>query len=140
MNDNITLKSITAYRGEQTAIHNNQDGIGYYAAPNVPFVGLGAVSDQGQNQFTQELQLFGHWQKLNYIVGLYYFREDATYNLSNFFFSPILPSPAINVITQADAATGEREKAVNSSAAGYAHIDYAFNDQWGFCGGCTLHR
>ena len=129
VNDDITLKSMTAYRSVDSFVHNNQDGVSYTLF-GATLLGLGSVSNQHQHQFSQEFQLLGSWQKFHYIVGLYYFREDAAYALTNFELfngnQTVFPAPAVNVISY----NGEDEKALNSSTAAYLHGDYAFNDQW----------
>jgi iron complex outermembrane recepter protein len=69
ISDNLTLKSITGYREmEETAIQNWSDTLFFATA-----------LDWETEAFSQELQLLGTAfdDKLNYIVGLYYFEEDG---------------------------------------------------------------
>ena len=134
VNDNITLKSLSAYRTVESHGANNEDGVSYIVG-GVPLVGLAAVYGEFQHEFSEEFQLLGNWRKLSYIAGLYYFNENASYDISDFFFGSMLPAPAVNSITSADILAGEREKALNSSTAAYGHVDYALTDQWDFTAG-----
>ncbi len=96
-----TLKSITAYRNLDSFSTSDPDGTGY------------RLYDQQattvQNQFSQELQLSGSLfeDKLEYLLGAYYFREDADQTLF-LCFAPITPLPsargnACNTWTQGNA-------------------------------------
>jgi iron complex outermembrane recepter protein len=67
----VQLKSITAYRALRVATKTDADG--------TPF---DIVASDGihvdQNQFSEELQVSGHaWERLNWLVGLWYFQEHA---------------------------------------------------------------
>lgn len=51
-------------------------------SPNSPggFVGRTSFANVDQKQFSQELQLVGTYDRLQYVVGAFYFKEDATDN------------------------------------------------------------
>lgn len=76
INDRLTLKSITAYR-EMSQFHAS-NAAGSFSRPSVgsPF-GRVSLTDVDQEQFSQELQLQGSADSIEYIVGYYYFKEEA---------------------------------------------------------------
>jgi iron complex outermembrane receptor protein len=80
----VTLRSITAYRKLDGFSTSDPDGTGY------------RLYDQNlntnQDQFSQELQLSGDVGPLNYLVGAYFFREQAD-QILDLCFAPITPTP-----------------------------------------------
>lgn len=73
--DDIELRSITSYR----ELNQNQfdNGIGAHAGPfrpNATFARY-SLASMRQNQFSQELQIVGDSQRLQYVAGLYYYHE-----------------------------------------------------------------
>lgn len=67
-----SIKSITAYREMEAQFYRDADG-----SPHVIFE---TENDMEQDQFSQEIQLSGVAldDRLNWIVGLYYFEEEGT--------------------------------------------------------------
>lgn len=74
INDNLSLKSLTAYRKMEAEIQTDID----YS----PFPVIHTDADQNQNQFSQELQLSGSSadDKLSWLLGAYYFNEEVDDN------------------------------------------------------------
>ena len=73
----IELRSITAWRGVKTDQWDNSGGPERSAfAPNTNFSRY-SLSFFNQHQFSQEFQAVGSIPQFDYVVGLYYFREDA---------------------------------------------------------------
>lgn len=72
INENVSLKSITAYREMDATIRTDID----YS----PFPIIHTDEDQEQEQFSQEFQLSGESNngKLNWLVGAYYLTEDIS--------------------------------------------------------------
>jgi len=72
INDDMAIKSITAYREGHWLSGVDADGS--------PLTMLHLSFDQDQWQFSQELQLTGRAldNKLNYVLGAYYFKEKGT--------------------------------------------------------------
>ncbi|WP_447725605.1 TonB-dependent receptor [Sphingomonas koreensis] len=73
--DDAELRSITSYRD----LRQNQfdNGIGAHAGvfrPNATFARY-SLASMRQNQFSQELQLVGDTDRLQYVAGLYYYHE-----------------------------------------------------------------
>ncbi|MCB1662093.1 MAG: TonB-dependent receptor [Pseudomonadales bacterium] len=70
--DWVSIKSITAYRDMEWYASRDAD--------NTPFTILHTQNDDTQEQFSQELQFSGTAMedRLQWLVGLYYFEEEAT--------------------------------------------------------------
>lgn len=148
--EDITLKSITAYRemdsylfGDLENIDSRLDsnGVGSYndllhltlgglygatggfdpGIPQLPFDAIwngvdeiGAFhtkqdTDNFYDQFSQELQLVGSTDSLEYVVGLYYFEDDAKYSRKAVFVAPLSGAPTQNyaISTEAVAVYGQ---------------------------------
>ena len=79
INETNTLKSITAYREL-----SNDDSVDIDGVP-LTIATAKRISDFDQT--SQELQWLGHTDRLNYVLGLYYYKEDGyTINPHVFFF------------------------------------------------------
>lgn len=78
----VQIKSITAYRETTSAYNLDQD--------HSPILIAEVDSENDQEQFTQELQLLGQAfdDRLNYILGAFYFKETAL-TVENVTFSPV---------------------------------------------------
>ena len=123
LSEDITFKSISAWRWVKTASLSDNDGTPYV------FTG-GQVKLDGnfinQNQFTQEFQLSGKAfdQRLNWIVGAFYFAEDGFDTAKSYSLFPL--SAALNYN---DAYVK------NKSYAVYGQFTYAITDAIRFTGG-----
>lgn len=116
--ESLSVKSISAYRTLKEQSNNNYGGVLYYN-------GLNDASWLAQKQFTQEFQLLGAHERLEWVAGLYYLREDLDKTIQdsftldifnvfgNGFRSPIIPSTTFDAL-----ATGTflPPKIVNSTA------------------------
>jgi iron complex outermembrane receptor protein len=82
LTDALTLKSISAYRDLNSEFARDGD--------HSPHRISQFYDDLDQQQFTQELQLLGTHERLNWIVGAYYFEEEGDnvnildFTISNF--------------------------------------------------------
>lgn len=78
LNDSMMIQSITAWRSlEQT--QNDQWASSFFGV-NFQTIGLtGRLSNAGvvQEQFSQEIQLLGNSDRLDYVAGAFFFRETA---------------------------------------------------------------
>lgn len=76
LSENLTLRSITAYRKLSQEQYDNSGGL---LTPYVPNGVFGRVSyaDVHQDQFSQEVQILGTFDSLKFVVGGFYFKEDA---------------------------------------------------------------
>ena len=107
----LELRSITAWRRVSTDQYDNSGG-----PERVPFSPNGkfsrySLSDLHQSQFSQEFQAVGSVPQLDYVAGLYYFREQAResaatpnsnqWNVDGTAYT-ILPSQVFGPITSAN--------------------------------------
>ena len=113
LSDDVTLKSITAYRQIAWRIGTELDG-----TPET----LASVTDaQHQYQLSQEFQVNGKAldNKLNYVGGLYYFKEAG-------YVHDYVPFEGLLYVY--DIANDVE----NKNYAAFLHADYRLDDQWGF--------
>jgi iron complex outermembrane receptor protein len=76
ISDNLTLRSISAYRKISQEHHANNGDLLQRFAPNGVFSRY-SFADMHQDQFSQEIQFLGTYDHLKFIVGAFYFKEDA---------------------------------------------------------------
>jgi iron complex outermembrane recepter protein len=76
ISDDLTVRSITAYR----KLDQTQWDTGGMVLPLQPsgFLGRASYAEIKQDQFSQELQLIGSFDRLNFVLGGFYFDEEAT--------------------------------------------------------------
>jgi iron complex outermembrane recepter protein len=116
LTDTMQLKSITGYRQIKWNIGTDLDG-----TPET----LQEVTDaQHQWQVSQEFQVLGKALagKLNYVGGLYYFKEAGYVHDFVPFESLLFVQDQANDVT-------------NTDVAAFIHADYRLNDSWGFTAG-----
>ncbi len=78
LGETLSLKSITSYRELEVSQFNSWAGSFFRPGPAIGnLFGRVSLSDVDQDQFTQEFQLLGTLDRLEFIVGAYYFEEDA---------------------------------------------------------------
>ncbi|HYC05615.1 MAG TPA: TonB-dependent receptor [Azospirillaceae bacterium] len=124
----LTLKSISALRGMQNNLGLDADGTTESATVTPPLYRgkFHLYQEQDQWQFSQELQGTGNALdgKLNYIAGVFYFRE---YNDQK--TQSVLGIPAINLFfNRANTAIAD-ETLGTSSWAGFGSATYSVTDQ-----------
>lgn len=85
-NDNLSLKSITAYRQVEGAAGRDGD--------HSPFPVLETISDDDNSQFSQEIQLNGSAfdDRLQFTTGVYYLKEDANNQVVSNLWGGLLQS------------------------------------------------
>ncbi len=74
--DQLTLRSISAYRKLSQDQYTNSGGLTLSYAPNSVFSRI-SYADMHQDQFSQEVQLLGSFENLKFVAGAFYFKEDA---------------------------------------------------------------
>lgn len=114
LNDNNSLKSITAYRTTDW-----QDALDLDGSP-FPIAHTQRISDY--NQTSQELQWVGNSGPMNYVVGGYVFHDDGFTNNPQQYFGG-----AANY----DSKYGFTTK----SNAMFGQMDYRLDDRWTLTGG-----
>lgn len=78
ISESLNFKSISAYRDLEEDANNNYAGVLY-------FNGLSDASVFDQDQITQELQLVGALERLEWIAGVYYLKEEVDKTLQDSF-------------------------------------------------------
>ncbi|MEM6999237.1 MAG: TonB-dependent receptor [Pseudomonadota bacterium] len=98
LSDNLSLKSITAWRDLESEFARDGD--------HSPHRISTLFDDLEQQQFSQELQLLGTYERFNWIAGVYYFEEDGDnvnildFTVSNFRSGGEFDNSAWAVFTQ----------------------------------------
>jgi len=116
LSDTLQLKSISGYRQISWNIGTDLDG-----TPET----LQEVTDrQHQFQVSEEVQLLGKAldKRLNYVAGLYYFKEAGYVHDFVPFESLLFVDDLANDVT-------------NTDYAAFFHGDFRLNDRWGFTAG-----
>jgi iron complex outermembrane recepter protein len=116
LSDTVTLKSITGYRQIKWNIGTDLDG-----TPET----IQEVTDaQHQWQVSQEFQVLGKAlnNKLNYVGGVYYFKEAG-------YVHDYVPFESLLYVYD------QSNDVENVNYAAFLHLDYALTDKWGFTAG-----
>jgi iron complex outermembrane receptor protein len=114
LSEHMQLKSITAYRKLQW-----DDALDLDGSP-LPLAHTQRYSDY--NNKSEELQLVGSADRINYVAGIYYFKDDGnTYNPQAFFGGTF----------NFDSRYGYNTEAW----AGYGQVEYQATDAWTLTGG-----
>ncbi|HAN68538.1 MAG TPA: TonB-dependent receptor [Halieaceae bacterium] len=104
--DHVTLKSITAFRQMDSFLYQD-----YLSGRFGPVASLITRDTLDQDQWSQEFQVLGNAldQKLDYVAGIYYFREDGNWSNRNSL-------PAFGQATGDDAEVENRAFALYAQA------------------------
>jgi len=136
VSDNLELRSITAYRTVAADQWDNSGGAHRTPQfmPNAAFSRY-SLSDLDSDQFSQELQAVGSIGRLDYVLGLYYFDENA---------GEVAATPNTNTwnatgtaYTINNSLTWQRQnwvisratRAESTSYAAFAHLNWRATDQ-----------
>jgi iron complex outermembrane receptor protein len=114
----LTLRSLTAYRNNRLTQVGDTDGTALNVRRTDQF--------EGQNQFSQELNLVGRSGGLTYIAGLYYFSEDIAVDSTVTTFATVRANFSPTIETRAVAA--------------FAQASYALTDQLSLTAGIRYTR
>jgi iron complex outermembrane recepter protein len=123
LNDNLTLKAIgglRAYRRDDSNDYGPSDLRATVGGNVVSFRGFYAVNPryQTQNQRTLEVQLLGEYDTLNFVLGGFYFDEDA-----EDFGTTRLPF-AFGATTVINSVTPRFYSVASESKAAFAQVDW----------------
>lgn len=116
LTDDLQLKSITGYRNWETEQLLDLDG--------TPFFIIHPLLAVDADFFSQELQLAGSSDRLQWVIGGYYSREEGVDGSSTIFVPDLAPTTSFTY--------GE---VTNSSWALFAQATYAINDRINLTGG-----
>jgi iron complex outermembrane receptor protein len=113
INDNLTLKSVTAARGMDGPIYYDNDGVTQIKGDS--YAGF------DQHYFTQEFNLNGEYERFNFVAGLYYFQEYFhNHRLSQ---SAGSPKDDVGTVTHTDNYLRTKSWAV------FGQVNYRLTDQ-----------
>ncbi len=129
LTDDLSLKSISAWRGTEAYQNDDLDSIG------VPFLHrTNTVHPTFQNpaetdQYSQELQLVGSGfdDRLQYVTGLYWFQEETSGRTNTNYLGPFDPAVANLFFLSSTASTLAAD---NRAVAAFAQAEWEFNDNW----------
>ena len=110
--ENVTLKSISAYRSMNNRLAEDFDGT------PLPIIWAARVS--GYDSFSQELQALGTAGRWSYVAGAYYFRDKG------FEHNDPFGGPAIFGVVRQD----NQYQFHTRSWAGFGQVDFDVTDQW----------
>jgi iron complex outermembrane recepter protein len=122
ISDQLTIKSLSAYRDLDEDGSNNYGGV-------LSAGGIILEEDIRQEQYSQELQLIGAHNSADWVAGLFYFKEDTEYDL-NLLFS-LTPQPTIPPVSN-PAAPPSFVRGSSESMAIFGHGTYAVTEQLNF--------
>ncbi len=117
--EEITVKSLTSYRELDEEARVNWAGALY-------FNGFAYIETMDQEQWTQEIQVIGTHDRLEWVAGLYYFEEDVRQTKDDYFsldlfglitgtpLTPLSPLVQVDPITIANLNT--KSKAIYGQA------------------------
>lgn len=116
INDNLEFRSVSSYRETEALFNRDADGS--------PLTVTHGSNDFDHEQFSQEFQLVGSAldEKLDWIAGVYYFREEAT----DFFRAPITFPFGTGILNS---------EVENESIAAFGQVTYRFSDKLAITGG-----
>jgi iron complex outermembrane receptor protein len=76
ISDELSLRSISAYREMRQTQYDNSGGLLQPFSPNGVFARL-SYTEVEQDQLSQEFQLIGSFDQLSFVLGAFYFKEDG---------------------------------------------------------------
>lgn len=140
--DNLSIKNILAYRELNENVGMNDIDGGAITTAGVPTMGLASIQDRSQDQWSDELQLFGSTDTVDWIIGAFFFKETGADNNPVFLpgtqlaqGTPITPSPAA-----ANYIAGANAKIENKSKSAFAHGTWHATDELDFSGGLRYSK
>lgn len=133
----LSLKSISAYRNLKAQASRDFD--------STPYPLIQQAIDDDQSQISQELQLAGKAfdQRLQYVAGLFYYRERARQSQFADLFVPIVrtgPGAYDFAPTAGGTALRVFNNQTTKSYAAFAQLDYRLTDSFSLTAGLRYSR
>ncbi|WP_170150200.1 TonB-dependent receptor [Parahaliea mediterranea] len=145
LSDSLAIKNILSYREfEEHTGGNDIDGNALdgaaLGAPGVPFAYISSLNVRDQEQVSNEFQLIGTHEKLDWLLGLFYFKEEGDSYGPVFIGGLWLPPEPIQVgnvstFVPNDFFAGGEEAVENESRAIYGSLNYHLTEAWTLSGG-----
>lgn len=129
LNDTLSLKSITAWRGTEASQNDDLDSIGIPFLHRTNTVHPSMNGPAETDQYSQELQLVGSGfdERLQYVTGLYWFREETAGRINLNYLGPFDHAIADLFFLNATASSLTAD---NKAWAAFAQAEWEFNDNW----------
>ncbi|WP_187276350.1 TonB-dependent receptor [Parahaliea maris] len=130
INDDLSLKSITAWRGTEATQNDDLDSIGVPFLHRTNTVHPSFNHPSESDQYSQELQLVGSAfdDRLQYVTGVYWFQEETSGRINTNYLGPFDPAIAPNLIFF--STTASTLAADNDAVAAFAQLEWEFSDNW----------
>jgi len=113
IDDHLTIKSVTAWRGLDGPIYYDNDGV--IAIKGDSYAGF------RQHQITQEFNLNGEYGRFNFVAGLYYFYEK--------FFNNRLNQATASGTDDIGSVSRIKNTLRTTSYAAFGQVNYEITDQ-----------
>ncbi|MFZ1625979.1 MAG: TonB-dependent receptor, partial [Gammaproteobacteria bacterium] len=129
VSDDMTIKSITSYRTMDNLLYMDADGDVYGPAPSPARYHV--HQDQDQYQAAQELQLLGSamGSRLNYVTGVFFFRENNKQDTQSVTGLPALYGQPVASAGRLDLTNIAREELTTDSYAVFGSATFNVTDQ-----------
>lgn len=141
VNDSFSIKNILAYRSMDEDVGINDVDGGAYTLDGAPFQLLSSAQQRDQNQWSNELQFFGSTDQLDWIGGLFWFKERGDDNnpvyIMSAFPAGAAPSSVFGVPEYFAGSNGSIE---NTSKAAFAHGTWHTTDELDLSAGLRYTR
>jgi iron complex outermembrane receptor protein len=135
VNDSLSLKNILGYRELRTDTQGQDLDGGNLRYPFPPIAGAAfcfgcSIATLSQKQFSDEFQIIGKFDKIDYIAGVYYFQESG-HAVTFYALGKVLAAPpTVNAINPAtDEIFGGNDNPNIKSVAGYGSVKYHPTDR-----------
>jgi iron complex outermembrane receptor protein len=92
LDDRLTIRSLSAYRQASTALNVNASSADIDLTP--------IRQEEHQKQVSEELNLIGNYERLNFVTGLYYYHE-----VNHFLEAPTIVPEGLNVYVSPTTTT-----------------------------------
>lgn len=129
VNDSFSIKNILAYRSMDEDVGINDVDGGAYTLDGVPFGLLSSAQQRDQSQWSDELQFFGSTEQLDWIGGLFWFKEKGNDNNPVYIMSAFpTGAPSYSVFGVPEYFAGSNGSVENTSKAVFAHATWHTTD------------
>ncbi len=129
LSDDMTLKSISAWRGTEATQNDDLDSIGIPFLHRTNTVHPIYNSPAETDQYSQEFQLLGSGfnDRLQYVAGLYWFSEETSGRFNTNYLGPFDPAIAGLFFFNTSMNTLSSD---NQALAAFAQAEWELTDNW----------
>lgn len=129
LTSDLSLKSITGWRYTEALQNDDLDSIGIPFLHRTNNVHPSMSGPAETDQYSQELQLVGSAfdDRMQYVAGLYWFKEETEGRVDLNYLGPFDPAIANLFFLNSTASTLTAD---NSAWAAFSQVEWEFNDNW----------